>query len=530
MISVPATLEQSDQAYFEKIQQAYQLSPLELKFVRLKKKSLDARKKSQIVYHYQAELTLPPEREQELSEAYHLPLETPRTQPNPYEHLSQKNLRPRYLPVIIGTGPAGSFTALTLAEYGVPSVLVERGEPVEARIRTVSALRRRGVFNPESHYCYGEGGAGTFSDGKLTCGRNHPLVQLIFNQYVRFGAPKEIQYHAHPHMGTDHLLRISKNMRQALQQWGCEFLFRRQFVGFRSGVRSRYEVLLSDGEVLPTDHLILAMGHSARDTYAHLLDCELAMAPKPFAMGARIEHPQDLINQIQFGQCSLPAAEYKLTAQAKDRGIWTFCMCPGGFLMPTGAEPGHLAINGMSYFSRASGYANAAVVVGVRREDFYQGHPLDGAAFQRAFEKQAFAAGGGGYAAPAQRLTDFLRGRASQGELRSTYRPGVNPARMDRLLPSFVVESLRKALKDYDQKMRGYVSDQALIVGLESKTSSPVVMLRDRQLESVSHPGIYPAGEGAGFAGGIVSAALDGVKVAQSVLQSLELKETRRAP
>ena len=293
-------------------------------------------------------------------------------------------------------------------------------------------------------------------------------------------------------------------------------------LSFRSGGKSaKYVVTFEGGLELPTDDLIIAIGHSARDTYKNLLDLGLMMSPKPFAIGARIEHPQEDIDRIQYGSCKiLPSAEYKLRAQKDGRGIWTFCMCPGGHLLPTNASPGHLAINGMSYHSRSSNFANAAVVVNVMREDFDTGHPLDGMRFQEQLEQRAFKAGGGNYFAPAQRLTDFLKGKETTSEMKSTYKPGLTPARMDHLLPSFVVDSLKGALDDYNRKMRGYISDRALVVGLESKTSAPIVMPRDKAFHSVSHEGIYPCGEGAGHAGGIISAALDGVRVAQALSQN----------
>jgi uncharacterized FAD-dependent dehydrogenase len=389
-------------------------------------------------------------------------------------------------------------------------------------MRTVHRLLRNSDFNNESNYCYGEGGAGTFSDGKLTCGRNHPLIRYLFEQWVRFGAPDEILYDAHPHIGTDYLMIIAKRTRQHLETLGTQFLFNKRFVTFESGgAHARYTVTLHDGTRLDTDHLVLAIGHSARETYQMLLDKGLAIGPKPFAIGARFEHPQDVIDKIQFGSCTvLPAAEYKLAAQAEGRGIWTFCMCPGGHLMPTGAQAGHLAINGMSYHARNSGFANAAVVVNVTREDFYRGHPLDGMHFQAAIERAAFAAGGGNYFSPAQRLTDFLKARDSKGTLSSSYKPGVTNARLDKILPDFVVNSLRGALTEYNKRMQGFLSPEAIVAGVETKTSAPIVMHRDKGLQSESHPGIFPAGEGAGFAGGIVSAALDGVKIGRAVVEN----------
>ncbi len=489
--------------------------------VEIRKKSLDARRKARILFHYQVDVNVVDE-DAVLSAAGSAAERAPEEgHSDPMEGLSAEKIRLRYPPVIIGSGPAGTFAALALARAGQPAIIVERGEAVEGRLRTVNALRRDGSFTEESNYCFGEGGAGTFSDGKLTCGRNHPLVKFLFQQWVEFGGPKEILYEAHPHIGTDFLLRIAKNMRSHLEERGTQFLFGRRFVDMKTGQsNARYEVQLDDGTKILTDHLILAIGHSARDTYQTLLDRGLAIAPKPFAMGARFEHPQEVIDKIQFGTCAnLPPAEYKLAAHTQDRGIWTFCMCPGGHLLPTSAQPGHLAINGMGYHARNSGFANAAVVVNVLREDFFRGHPLDGMRFQADIEKAAFQAGGGNYHSPAQRMTDFMAGRLSKGELKSTYKPGVNSARLDQILPEFIGNALKQAVVEYNKKMRGFISPEALVVGVETKTSSPIVMLRDKSLQSVSHPGFFPTGEGAGFAGGIVSAALDGVRVGRAVLE-----------
>jgi uncharacterized FAD-dependent dehydrogenase len=494
----------------------------DIQSIQINKKSLDARRKSRIKYVYQLRVEVTREdsviESTQSSDVVRSPEQKTYCPTSGLDISSKKFLRP---PVIIGSGPAGIFAALALAEAGQPCIIVERGEPVESRLRTVNNLRREGKFNPESNFCFGEGGAGTFSDGKLTCGRNHPLVRYLFEKWVEFGAPSDILYNAHPHIGTDYLLILAKRMREYLESVGTKFIFGTKFIDFKPGENARYSVHLSNFETLDTDNLVIAIGHSARDTYQLLLDKGVAIQPKPFAIGARFEHPQEDIDRIQYGSCEmLPAAEYKLAARAGDRGIWTFCMCPGGLLMPTGAQPQHLAINGMSYHARNSGYANAAVVVNVNREDFYRGHPLDGVRFQEEIEKAAFIAGGGNYFSPAQKLTDFLKGRDSKGELDSTYKPGVTPARLDKLLPQFVVDSLKGALSEYNKKMHGYISDRAIVAGVESKTSSPIVMVRDDSLQSISHPGLYPCGEGAGFAGGIVSASLDGVKVARAMLEN----------
>ena len=520
--AVPAREAVSNPDFKELVRQKLRLKDGDIQNVSVKKKSLDARKKSKIVYHFQLRLDV--ENEQSLLKEFpHLEQLKESVVGSPMEGVQTEGWKPRHKPLIIGSGPAGIFTALSLQEIGISSHIVERGEPVGKRLKTVNALRSKGIFDPESNSCFGEGGAGTFSDGKLTCGRNHPLIRYIFNKFSEFGGPENLLYDAHPHIGTDYLLKIATQMRNYLSSAGCDFSFGKIFKGFTQGhAHARYLVELNDGTKIPTDHLILAIGHSARDTYQKLYDSGLAMAPKPFAIGARIEHPQDLINEIQFGQCHfLPAAEYKLTARAGERGIWTFCMCPGGHLMPTPAQPEHLAINGMSYHARNSGFANAAVVVNVLREDFYRSHPLDGMHFQAKLEQRAFKRGGGDYFSPAQGLRDFVAGRETKGALKSTYKPGVRSERLDTLLPEFVSNSLKVALQSYDQRMKGYLSDSALVVGLESKTSAPVTLLRGKDQQSVSHVGLFPCGEGAGFAGGIVSAALDGVRTGRAVVNDL---------
>jgi len=522
-LSIPVSEENFSLTENERLQAALQkqlgIPSSSITGFTIQKKSLDARRKNKINNLYQLDVELRDQGTVLKANPEIKPSKVPSIS-NPWEGTEEAQFRHR--PIIVGSGPAGSYAALLLAEAGHKPIILERGEPVNKRIKTVSRFATKSEFNERSNYCFGEGGAGTFSDGKLTCGRNHPLIRFVFDQFVAHGAPRQILYDSHPHMGTDSLLKIAIKMRNHVESRGGLYRFSTALKDFRcGGSKSRYIVELENGEEIPTDHLILAIGHSARDTFEMLLENNVSIVQKPFAVGARIEHPQAVIDEIQFGSCQLlPAAEYKLASRVGKRGIWTFCMCPGGHLVPTNAQPNHLAINGMSYQARNSKFANAAVVVNVLKEDFDRGHPLDGMRFQEKFERTAFKAGGSNYHAPGQRLVDFIKGRSSKGNLISTYKPGVVNARMDKVLPEFVVDALSTAMSDYDKRMRGYINDEALVVGLESKTSSPVSITRDKSnFQSLSHPGLFPTGEGAGYAGGIISAALDGVKVARAVLQ-----------
>ncbi|MBF0441593.1 MAG: hypothetical protein HQK54_06785 [Oligoflexales bacterium] len=442
---------------------------------------------------------------------------------NPFHDIHMGRIKFRNPPVIVGSGPSGLFSALIFAEAGCRSIILERGEQVEKRIMSVKRFQNEGVFSARGNFCFGEGGAGTFSDGKLTCGKNSPLIRYIFKQLVRFGAPSDILYDAHPHIGSDNLIIVVKNIRRYLEERGTRFLFEKTFTGFRKGgEREHLVVEIDDGSLINTDHILLAIGHSARDTYRMLHSMGMYMTPKPFAVGVRIEHPQELINKIQYGKhMNLPPAEYKLTAKSGERGVWSFCMCPGGILLPTNSREGHLSINGMSRFKRDTPYANAAIVVNVKKNDFFGGSPLDGLCFQEEIERRVFAAGGGNYMMPAQRLTDFMDGKRSNGKIDASYLPGVKSARVDLLLPDFITRSISESIGVFNRKMNGFMCREAVVLGAETKTSSAVVINRNEDFESISNKGIYPIGEGAGYAGGIVSAALDGIKTSRGILSQL---------
>ncbi len=428
--------------------------------------------------------------------------------------------RPRV--VVVGMGPAGLFAALRLAESGAEIVLVERGKPVEERYRDVQAFRQSRIFNPESNIQFGEGGAGTFSDGKLNSRLNHPLMSQVLETLVKFGAPEEILYQAKPHVGSDRLRALLIRFRQYLQQLGVEIRFSSCLSGIECSSKRVVGARLQNEELVPADQLVLAVGHSARDSYQMLHQAGVAMEQKAFAIGLRVEHPLELINRIQYGMAShpqLPAAEYSLAwnNSKTGRGVYSFCMCPGGQVVNAASEEGGIVVNGMSDYRRDAELSNSALVVAVRPDDFSGSDPLAGVRFQRCWEQRAFALGGSDWRAPAQPLLEFLHGKG--GRLYSSCQPQVVHADLSECLPDFVCNELRQALPQFDRRMRGFICKEATLIGVETRTSAPLRILRDAEGESISHAGLFPAGEGAGYAGGIMSAAVDGLKIADSILK-----------
>ncbi|MFA5123644.1 NAD(P)/FAD-dependent oxidoreductase [Zavarzinia sp.] len=500
------------------------------------RRSHDARKPSAIVFIYTLDIELKNEKAvlarlrgdrnvgPTPDTGYHFVARAPAPAPEPR-------------PVVIGTGPCGLFAGLILAQMGFRPLILERGKAVRERTQDTWGLWRKGQLNPESNVQFGEGGAGTFSDGKLYSQIKDPghRGRKVLTEFVKAGAPAEILYVAKPHIGTFKLVGMVENMRAEIQALGGEIRFgsRVEDVLIEQGrVRG---LRLAGGETLAATHVVLAVGHSARDTFAMLHQRGVHIEAKPFSIGVRIEHPQSLIDRARLGPNAgnplLGAADYKLVHHCKNgRSAYSFCMCPGGTVVAATSEPGRVVTNGMSQYSRNERNANSALVVGVTPAD-YPGSdtdPLAGIAFQRHWESLAFEAGGGNYDAPAQRVGDFLAGRPSTelGSVVPSYTPGVHPTDLARCLPDYVVAALRESLPAFGREIAGFAMDDALLTGVETRTSSPIRITRDDEFQSLSTRGLFPAGEGAGYAGGILSAAVDGIKVAEAVALSLTAGKT----
>lgn len=437
--------------------------------------------------------------------------------------------------IVVGSGPAGLFAALRLIEHGIKPIVLERGNDVQARRRDLAAINKEQYVNPESNYCFGEGGAGTYSDGKLyTRSKKRGDVTRILEILVAHGAKEDILFDAHPHIGTNKLPKLVAELRESIRNAGGEVHFNTRVTDFILDKDAIKGVVTAAGDSISGEAVILATGHSARDIFEVLHQKNILMEAKPFALGVRVEHPQVLIDQIQY-HCELdrgeflPASSYSLVHQAEvqkiQRGVFSFCMCPGGFIVPSATAPGEVVVNGMSPSRRDSKFANSGIVVAVDQNDFKefaQYGPLAAMYFQRTIEQKACDTAGGTQVAPAQRLMDFLNKKVSSTLPETSYQPGVTSVEMRDVLPAFLSEALRQGFKNFGEKMKGYLTNEAQIVGVESRTSSPVRIPRDK--ETLEHPQVkflFPCGEGAGYAGGIVSAAMDGERCAEAVLAKI---------
>lgn len=437
-------------------------------------------------------------------------------------------------PIVIGAGPCGLFAALILAQMGFKPIILERGKVVRERTKDTWGLWRKSILNPESNVQYGEGGAGTFSDGKLYSQIKDPrhLGRKVLTEFVKAEAPADILTEAHPHIGTFRLVKMVENMRATIESLGGEYRFESRVSDIdiettTDGLRHVRGVMLENGEYITASHVVLAVGHSARDMFQTLVDRGVFVEAKPFSIGFRIEHPQSLIDVARFGTCAgnpiLGAADYKLVHHAKNgRAVYSFCMCPGGTVVAATSEVGRVVTNGMSQYSRAERNANSGIVVGITPED-YPGDVLAGIEFQRRWESAAFVAGGSTYAAPAQLVGDFIAGRASTslGSVIPSYKPAVTPTDLSSCLPNYAIEAIREALPAFGRNIRGFDMNDAVLTGVETRTSSPIRITRGDDFQSLNTRGLFPAGEGAGYAGGILSAGVDGIKVAEAVALSM---------
>ena len=510
------------------------IAPPDLLSFTVFKRGYDARKRDAIVLVYTIDATLADEAAilLKFADDPHVKIAPDTT----YRFVAHVQEAPDIRPVVVGFGPCGLLAGLVLAQMGLRPIILERGKKVRERTKDTWALWRKNQLDPESNVQFGEGGAGTFSDGKLYSQIKDPkhYGRKVLIEFVKAGAPEEILYVSKPHIGTFRLVKMVENMRAQIEALGGEIRFQQQVTDILIEAGQVRGLTLASGEQLRADQVIMALGHSARDTFAMLHERGVFMEQKPFSLGFRIEHPQTLIDQARFGKHAgnalLGAADYKLVHHAKNgRSVYSFCMCPGGQVVAATSEVGRVVTNGMSQYSRAERNANAGIVVGITPSD-YPGNPLAGMEFQRQWESRAYELGGGDYSAPGQLVGDFLKGRASTqlGSVEPSYQPGVHLTDLATSLPGYAIEAIREALPAFERQIKGFSMYDAVLTGVETRTSSPLRMTRGEDLQSLNVKGLFPAGEGAGYAGGILSAGVDGIRVAEALAtQMLEAHHDR---
>ncbi|MBC3918688.1 NAD(P)/FAD-dependent oxidoreductase [Undibacterium sp. CY18W] len=498
------------------------------------RRGYDARKKTAIILTYTIDVITT--QDEELLRRHK---NRPRLSPTPdteYKYVTRAGDTPFQRPVVIGFGPCGLFVALLLAEMGFRPIVLERGKPVRERTKDTWGLWRKRELHPESNVQFGEGGAGTFSDGKLYSQIKDPkhYGRKVLAEFVKAGAPEEILYVSKPHIGTFRLVKMIEEMRHTIEALGGEIRFQQKVTDIDVVDGKVQGVRLNDSEYIATSHVALAIGHSARDTFKMVAERGIYVEAKPFSIGFRIEHPQSVIDKARFGPNAgneiLGAADYKLVHHAKNgRSVYSFCMCPGGTVVAATSEPGRVVTNGMSQYSRNERNANSAIVVGITPAD-YPGDPLAGIDLQRKLEEKAYAMGGGNYNAPGQLIGDFLAARASTeiGSVEPSYKPGITLCDLAEALPDFAIQAMREAIPEFDKKIKGFAMKDGILTGVETRTSSPIRIKRnDGDLQSLNTRGLFPAGEGAGYAGGILSAAVDGIRVAEAMATDIQGRQAQ---
>lgn len=513
------TKEKEHASIYRYLFEKYRIQKQDIQSFSIYKKAIDARKKDHVIYVYSVDLALPYEKKI-VDKKY------PNINIAPdiaYHEVKMGNTPLKHRPIVIGFGPSGIFSALLLARRGYKPIVLERGLDVDQRTELWNNFKKTGEFNEHATILFGEGGAGTFSDGKLTTLINDLRSRYVLEALVKHGADESILYINKPHVGTDILKGIIKNIRKEITDLGGEIRFNHKVTGFEIESNQLKGVIVNDNLKIPTELVLLGIGHSARDLFTKLYEQGIEITQKAFSIGVRIEHPQSLINESQYGNFShlLGAADYKLSYKSPNgRGAYTFCMCPGGYVMCSASEPSGVVTNGMSESRRDGENANAALLVNVMPEDFGSDHPLAGMYFQREFEQSAFKLAGGHYKAPLQLVKDFLNNEVTTqiGSVKPTYEPGYTFVNFKTFFPEFIHQTLHEALLDFDRKIKGFAMDDAVLTGVESRSSSPIRIVRDESGQS-NIVGLYPMGEGAGHAGGIMSSAIDGLKQAELIIQ-----------